>query len=87
MAKIADEQRNEIIRQFYVAIVRGLEDCDVDDGIYDEIDQDLLDGVDFNDVVEVCNFTGVRKVISAGLKVIYGIDLGMEDNHEEKSQD
>ncbi|MBR3434185.1 MAG: hypothetical protein IKH05_11700 [Bacteroidaceae bacterium] len=78
MAKIADEQRNEIIRQFYVAIVRGLE-CDVDDGIYDEIDQDLLDGVDFNDVVEICNFQGVRKVISEGLKSVYGIDLGMEE--------
>jgi len=79
MAKMTDERRNEIIRQFYVAIVRGLEDCDVDDGIYDEIDQDLLDGVDFNDVVEECNFQGVRKVISEGLKAVYGIDLGMED--------
>lgn len=87
MAKIADEQRNEIIRQYYVAIVRGVE-YDVDDGIYDEIDQDLLDGVDFDDVVEICNFQEFRKVISEGLKAVYGIDLGMEDTrHEEKSHD
>ena len=86
MAKIADDQRNEIIRQFYVAIVRGVE-YDVDDGIYDEIDQDILDGVDFNDVVEICNFQEFRKVISEGVKAVYGIDLGMEDEHEEKSQD
>lgn len=86
MAKMADEQRNEIIRQYYAAVVHCIE-YDVDDVVYDEIDQDLLDRVDFNYVVEICNFQGVRKVISEGLKAVYGIDLGMEDDYEEKSQD
>lgn len=86
MAKMTDEQRNEIIRQYYAAVVHCIE-YDVDDVVYDEIDQDLLDRVDFNDVVEMCNFHEVRKVISEGLKSVYGIDLGMEDDYEEKSQD